>query len=121
MTAQEFINQNQDILLSPITRAEFERLTDGTPLFCVTTSICNKPPMERAVKTAGYQMVVATTQYDGFITQFTTQIQTVGLTNGGYVKIESIDWGDIELGRTLLFRCKPLPLNDNRRNHQWAC
>lgn len=118
MTAQEFINQNRDILLSPITRAEFETLTDGTPLFRITTSTCNKPPMERAVKTAGYHMVAATNRSE--IGGLLVEILTLALTKGGYAKIESITLADIELGRTLLFRCKPLPLNDNRRNHHWT-
>lgn len=117
MTAQEFINQNQDILVSPVSLADFQNLTDGTPLFCITVAAGNKHPMDRAVKTAGYQMVVATTRNaNGFL----TDILTVALTKGGYAKVDVIDANDVGIGRTLLFHCKPLPMNDIRRNHHWT-
>lgn len=118
MTAQEFVNHNQDILLSPISLADFQKLTDGTPLFCITVSGGNKPPLDRAVRTAGYQMVAATNrgESDGPL----VEIMTLALTKGGYAKIESISANDVSTGRTLLFRCAPLPENDSRRNAHWT-
>ena len=117
MTAQEFINQNQDILLSHISLKDFQNLTDGTPLFCITTNTSNKHPLGRTVKTTGYQMVAATTRNEKGLL---VEILTLALTKGGYAKVDSISANDVGIGRTLLFHCKHLPQNDNRRNHHWV-
>lgn len=55
MKAIDFINQNRDICIAPITEAEFQDLTEGRVLFCVTTGSGHNPVMERQVRTAGYQ------------------------------------------------------------------
>lgn len=118
MTVKEFVENNKDILIAPISAEEFRQLTDGCTVFCVTTSTGNKPIMDRAVKTAGYQMVVATT---GDEQGDVVDICTLGLTKNGYAKIECITAYEIAKGNNkVLYHCKPLMPNDARKNHHWV-
>ena len=116
MTAQEFINQNHDILLSPITPDEFQTLTDGQPYFCITVNAGKKTPLEREVRAAGYQLVVATSRNPGGDLAY---VSSLGLTQRGYAKIDYIEAEAVSAGRVLLFHCKPLPSYDSRSNCHW--
>lgn len=120
MTVREFEKQNKDILRHRLTVETFNALTDGMVLFCVTTNAGIKPIEERAVRTAGYQLVVATTRNPerGNL----VDICTLALTAGGWAKVDIITADDISgLGNKVVYFCKPLnvPNNDPRRNHHW--
>lgn len=117
MTAKEFIEQNKDILLRPLTEAAFHSLTDGTVLFCITTTNGSKPTLHRAVKHTGYQLVVATTR-EMDETMAMLSVRTLALTEGGYAKIDEICPANFSgaVSNKLWFFCKPLPINDPRQN-----
>lgn len=125
MKAIDFINQNRDIMIAPITEAEFQDLAEGRVLFCVTTSPGHNPVMERQVRTAGYQMVVSTRRN---ATGNLTEAITLALTRNGYAKIESITAdevryacsGDDAAGNKLVYHCVPLPPNDPRGSGHWG-
>lgn len=117
MTVKEFIDKNSDILVSRITPVDFNDLTDGCVVFCITAAVGNKPVMERAVRTAGYQMVVATSHKPGATIH---EIITLALTRKGYAKIDSVNVNDIgDDGYKMIFKCKPLPQHDSRRDNCW--
>lgn len=119
MKMHDFIDQNKDILLAPFTIAEFDALTEGKVLFCVTTGFGYNPVMNRQVRTAGYQLVVSTRRNDkGEL----TEAITLALTQGGYAKIESVTRDDVRsacsaddaAGNKRIYHCVPLPPNDPR-------
>lgn len=117
MTAKEFIEQNKDILIRPLTEAAFHSLTDGTVLFCITTTDGKKPALEKAVAHTGYQLVVATYREDDE-TMAMRSVRTLALTERGYSTIDEIRPVDFSgvVSHKLWFFCKPLPINDPRRN-----
>lgn len=117
ITAKEFIKKNADILLAPITKPAFEQLTDGCVVFIITTTPGQKDIKERAVRNAGYYLVVSKSK--NHLGQ-TVDITAIGLTAGGYAKVECFDLNDIEYERNkMVFLCKPLPQNDMRRNYHF--
>jgi hypothetical protein len=117
MTVKEFIDNNSDILVSRITPRDFKDLTDGCVVFCVTAASGKKPILERAVKSAGYQLVVSTSHRPGATIH---EIITLALTQRGYAKIDYIDVDFIgDDGHKMLFLCKPLPQHDPRRDNCW--
>lgn len=120
MKAKEFIEQNQDILTRKMTEADFHNLRDGTVLFCISVANGNKPPLERTVRTVGYQMVVATTRNAVVSLDRLEEVLTLALTTNGYAKLDYISPTDIaETGTKLLYECKPLSCDDPRKNHHW--
>jgi hypothetical protein len=45
----------------------------------------------------------------------------IGLTAGGYAKVETYNLGDVEYkGNKMIFLCKPLPQNDPRCNYKFV-
>lgn len=117
ITAKEFIKKNADILLAPITEPAFEQLTDGCVVFIITTTPGQKDIKERVVRNAGYYMVVSKGRNH---VGKTVDITTIGLTAGGYAKVECFDLSDIEYAHNkMVFLCKPLPQNDIRRNYHF--
>lgn len=117
MTAGEFIQNNRDILTGVVKEADLENLTDGNVVFMLITTPGQKGIETRVVRSAGYYLVVSrTTNHLGKITSLTV----LGLTAGGYAKIEIINIGDLEYkGNKMVFFCKPLPKNDMRRNYEF--
>lgn len=117
MIASEFIKKNADILTGVVKESDVENLTDGNVVFMLITSPGQKGIEDRVVRSAGYYLVVSrTTNHLGKITSLTV----LGLTAGGYAKIEIINLGDLEYkGNKMVFFCKPLPKNDIRRNYDF--
>ena len=116
MLVKDFIKENSDILLRPVTEVEFQSVTDGAVFFCITTSGGKKPYEERKVVTAGYNLVVATTR-DTDETAAMLYINTLALTQNGYAKVDIVTPMDIfGQGSKLRYHCRPLPINDPRRN-----
>ncbi len=117
MTAGEFIAANTDIFKGVVEEQDFDTLTDGSVLFMIITTPGQKDIENRAVHSAGYYLVVSrTTNRPGK----TTELTVLGLTAGGYAKVESISLKDLEWkGNKMVFHCKPLPQNDPRSNYQF--
>lgn len=115
MKLKDFVRENQDILIAPLTMEELNTLSDGMVVFVITCFKGSSPLAERTVRSAGYQMVAATNRTNGKL----TAANTLALTSNGYAKIDYILPQDIARGNKVLYRCKPLPLNDLRRNHHW--
>lgn len=117
MTAADFIKKNADILVKAVNTAEFDNLTDGCVVFMVTTAPGQKDITERVVRNAGYYMVVSTNRSHMGKMQ---DVTVIGLTAGGYAKVEVINLGDLGYrNNRMVFLCKPLPLNDYRRNYRF--
>ena len=118
MTAAEFIQTNADILTGVMKNADFEALTDGSVVFMLTTTPGNKNIQDRVVRNAGYYLVVSTHRnHLGKLVDITI----VGLTAGGYAKVDSFNLGDLEYKRNkMLFLCRPLPQNDPRSNYKFV-
>ncbi len=117
MTVAEFIKANNDILTDVLNENNFNNLTDGCVVFMVTSTPGQKNIKDRVVRNAGYYMVVSTNRNRMGKMQ---DITVVGLTAGGYAKIEIINLGDLEYrNNKLVFLCNPLPLNDRRRNYHF--
>lgn len=122
MTAKEFVAKNQDILLRRMTEEDYQKLTDGAVLFCITVYRSNKPLEERTVCSANYEMVVATNADCIDNPDTVLNVSALALTQSGYAKMDYILPTDIKEGEgtKLLYECKPLPPNDPRRNHHWV-
>ena len=117
MTVSEFIHNNADILMSPITESEFDGLTDGCVVFLLSAAAGKKPIAERVLRTAGYYMVVSSTKN---AQNQMEEVLMVGLTNGGYAKIEFCNRQDIaQTGNKMMLTCIPLPQNDKRKNYHF--
>lgn len=116
MTVKDFYEANKDILLAPVSSEEFQQLSDGMVVFCVSNGGGNKPTEERIVRAVGYRMVVAMERNtSGEI----VTVGTVGLTANGYAKVEWISADDIAEETKLVYRCKPLQAGDKRANNLW--
>lgn len=117
MTAGEFIQKNSDILTGVVKEADLENLTDGNVLFMLITTPGQKEIKNRVVRSAGYCLVVArATNHLGKVAAITV----LGLTAGGYAKIEVINLRDLEYKRNkMVFFCKPLQKNDMRQNYEF--
>ncbi len=118
MLASEFITKNKDIFLGLVSEEEFQKLNDGNVVFVITVAPGQKDIVTRVVRSAGYFLTVSsTTNHMGK----KTDICLVGLTAGGYAKIDNIDLGDIGCrGNKIVLKCKPLPDNDPRRNYRFV-
>lgn len=117
MTAAEFVVKNADILTKVVNTADFDNLTDGCVVFMVTTAPGQKDIKDRVVRNAGYYMVVSTNRSHMGKMQ---DVTVIGLTAGGYAKVESINLGDLGYrNNKMVFLCKPLPPNDYRRNYHF--
>lgn len=117
MIAAEFIRNNADILTGVMHPRDFNNLTDGCVVFVITTTPGSKNIQDRAIRNAGYYMVVSTYRDT---TNRLINATVIGLTAGGYAKIDVINLSDLEYkGNKMVFLCKPLPLNDHRQNYHF--
>lgn len=125
MKTKDFIEKNRDVLVAPVTLAEFDALTEGRVVFCFTVSPGHNPVMEREVRTAGYQLVVSTRRNGA---GKLIEAITLALTLGGYAKIERITDDDVRyacgsddaVGTKRIYHCVPLPPNDPRGRGYWG-
>ena len=101
-------------MLSKLTTDEFKELSDGCVIFCIVVANGNKPSLERMVKTVSYHMVAShKVNADGK----TSEICTLGMTAGGYAKVDCFDKRDLaDNGNKILLNCKPLLVGDIRKS-----
>jgi hypothetical protein len=118
MLASEFMTNNNDILLGLVSEEEFQKLNDGNVVFVITVAPGQKDIVTRAVRSAGYFLTVSgKTNPMGK----KTDVCLVGLTAGGYAKVDHINLDDIGgRGNKIVLKCKPLPDNDPRRHHRFV-
>ena len=118
MTVADFIKDNADILIAPLTEKAFQEMTDGNVVFMLITGPGQKDISTRTVRSAGYYLTVSSSRNHLGVKVDQT---VIGLTAGGYAKVESYNLGDVEYkGNKMIFLCKPLPQNDPRRNYQFV-
>ena len=116
MTAKEFANNNSDVILERLSFTEFQALTDGCVIFCITVVRGSRPSADRKVINAGYHLVANTRVKDGL----TTEISTLCTTKYGSVKVDYINYFDAsDEGTKILYKCNPLPNGDVRSGGLW--
>ncbi len=118
MTVAEFIKENADILIAPLTEKAFQEMTDGNVVFMLITGPGQKDITDRVIRSAGYYLTVSSSRNHLGVKVDQT---VVGLTAGGYAKVESYNLGDVAYkGNKMIFLCKPLPQNDPRCNYKFV-